>query len=137
VGIEQLIAGVFGGSAAVTICASVDYGGEDSRAEEPVYAGNVIALFSATATPERATHGAFLDAIGARLGPAGTLVGLVDESALRNRWGSEPARLAARRRLWRELCADQHVPCAFADLAEADLAEDETALEHALEEAAR
>lgn len=137
VGLEQLIMGVYGGSAAVTICAPVDYGGEGSLAEGPDYAGSVIALFSATATPERATHGAFLAAIAARIGSAGTLVGLVDESVLRNRWGSEPARLAERRRLWRELCADQHVPCAFAVLAAPEIAEAETALEHALEEAAR
>lgn len=137
VGLEQLIAGVYGGSAALTICASVDYGAEDSLADGPDYAGNVIALFSATATPERATHGAFLAAIGARLGPAGTLIGLVEESSLRNRWGSEPARLAERRRLWRELCADQHVPCAFADLAVPEIVQAEGALELALEEAAR
>jgi len=137
VGLEQLIAGVFGGSAAATICAPVDYGGEDALPDVPDFAGSVIALFSATATPERETHGAFLAAIAARLGPAGTLVGLVDESALRTRWGSDTEHLAERRRNWSELCADQRVPCAFADLAAPEIAEAEAALEHALEEAAR
>lgn len=138
-GLERLVARAFGGSAAVTITAPVTYGGEDAfaTAARPQYAGSVIALFNATATPERATHGAFLDAIAVHLGTGSTLVALVDESAFRVRLGSEPARLEDRRRAWRELCTDRHVPWAFADLEASDLAEAQAELERALEETAR
>ncbi len=136
--LERLVARAFGGSAALTITAPVPYGGEDALATAagPEYAGSVIALFNATATPERATHGAFLDAIAVHLGTGSTLIALVDESAFRVRLGSEPARLEERRRAWRELCTDRHVPCAFADL-EASDADAQAELERALEETAR
>ncbi len=138
-GLERLVAHAFGGSAVLTIKDPVPYGGEDALAAAagPRYAGCVIALFNATAVPESGVHGAFLEAIAVQAGPAGTLVALVDESAFRARLGSEPARLEERRRLWRELCTDRHVPCAFADLVAADIAEAQAALERALGETSK
>jgi hypothetical protein len=116
----------------------VIYGGEDALATAGAkYEGTVIALFNATATPEREAHGAFLAAIAGSREWSGTVVALVDESAFRARLGTESARLEERRQTWRELCADRQVPCAFADLQAADVAEAQAALERALEEAAR
>ncbi len=138
-GLERLVAHAFGGSAVLTTTDSVPYGGEDvvAAAARSRHAGCVITLFNATAVPEREAHGAFLAAIAVQAVPAGTLVALVDESAFRARLGSEPARLEERRRLWRELCTDRRVPCAFADLAAPDIAEAQAALERALGETAR
>jgi hypothetical protein len=147
VGLERLVTRAFGAGAALTISTPVSYGGEDTLPTAPASAcaANVIALFNATATPEREAHGAFLSA-AARFHPAGALLALVDESAFNARWGSDAARTGERRRAWRELCGQQQLPCAFADLAAAGadlasaaapLADAEAAIEAALAEATR
>ncbi len=137
-GLQRLVAATFGGGAALTIAAALRYGDEEALAASagPAYAGNVIAVFNAAATPEREAHGAFLEALAARLEPAGALVALVDESAFLAR-GSDSARRAQRQRAWREFCAGQRVPCAFADLAAPTLASATEALDQALAEARR
>ena len=137
--IERLVARAFGGGAAITIAAPVSYGdeGAPAAAARPEAAGTVIALFNATATPERETHGAFVDTLAAQAGPGGTLVALIDEGPFRAHWQNEPARLESRRASWRALCSDRRVPCAFADLLAPDVADAAAALERALEEAAR
>jgi hypothetical protein len=139
--IERLVARAFGGGAAITIAAPVRYGDESesppAAAARPDTAGTVIALFNATATPERETHGAFVGTLAAQAGPAGTLVALIDEGPFRAHWQNEPERLEARRASWRALCSDRRVPCAFADLLAPDVADAAAALERALEEAAR
>ena len=138
-GIEQLVARAFGGGAAVTIAAPVRYGDEGAPATTvwPEAGGTVIALYNATATPEREPHGAFLDRLAAQVGPAGTLVALIDDGPFRARADDEPARLEGRRASWRALCNERRVPCAFADLAASDIAGAAADLERALEEAAR
>ena len=97
----------------------------------------MIALFNASATPEREAHGAFVDTLAAQAGPGGTLVALIDEGPFRAHWENEPGRLEGRRASWRALCGDRRVPCAFADLLAPDVADAAAALERALEEAAR
>ena len=139
-GIEQLVARAFGGGAAVTIAPPVSYGdeGAPAAAASAEAAGTVIALFNATATPEREPQGAFLDRLAAQLGPAGTLVALIDDGPFRAHWDDEPARLESRRASWRALCDERRVPCAFADLAAADIAgAPRPTLERALEDAVR
>ena len=75
--------------------------GAAGRAAEPT----IVPLFALTATPERETHGAFLDALfeAARAGEPRAL--LVDESGFRRRFpGPEGAtRLEARRAAWQAL----------------------------------
>jgi len=132
--LEGVIRKVFGANASVTVMASVVYGGEDALAVNDS-AANVIALFNAAATPEDEAHGRLLDRLRASLGPGGIVVALVDESALRGRWGDEPARLEERRGVWRALCVDHHVTCAFASLDMQERAEAASDLERAVEEA--
>jgi hypothetical protein len=143
-GVERLVRGAFGANAALTLRAPVPYGGEDALAAAA--AGELpasdrptatIAVFNATATPEREAHGAFLDALAAQLAPGGTLTAVIDEGAFRERWGSEPDRIDARRAAWRGLCDDRRVGCAFADLAAPDVAAATSDLERALEAPAR
>jgi hypothetical protein len=135
-GLERLVRSVLGSNASLTIAPPTAYGGEDAfewgaRPDAPVSA---IALFNATATPEREAQGAFLDRLANRAGAGGTLVALVDESAFRERWEGEPGRLEERRASWRALCADRRVPCAFTALAAAN-PDDAAELERALDEA--
>jgi hypothetical protein len=117
-GLERLVARAFGGNTLLTVGAAVRYGDEDAplRVDAESGGGQIIALFNATATPEREAHGAFLRALGNPGGGARRLVALVDESSFLAR-GREPARLEGRRAAWRELCATLCVGCVFADLA--------------------
>ncbi len=101
----------------LTIGPTLCYGDEETsgNAGGAPQAGHLLALFNATATPERETHGAFLARLADRLGPAGRIVALVDLSAFLAR-GADVGRCEARRTPWRELCASRQVNCVFADL---------------------
>ena len=100
----------FAGEPNVRLHGSVPLGGEDEPASWfPALASDAaslwVALFALTATPERETHGAFVQALAARL-PSGTrLRVLVDEAGFRERFGGADgaARLQQRRSAWRGL----------------------------------
>ena len=92
------------------------------RRRRPPEAGGdtaLVALFNASATPEREVHGAFLEALAAR---GASPVALVDESAWAAHWAGEPARLDARRAAWQRLGDDAGVHMVFAELAAPDVA---------------
>jgi Protein of unknown function (DUF2868) len=82
--------------------------------------GDVAALFAATATPERETHGAFVRALAAALAGKARLCVLVDESALRQRAGAASdaeLRLTQRRAAWQRMLHDLALPAPkFVDL---------------------
>jgi hypothetical protein len=78
----------------------------------------VVALFNATATPEREAHGRFLAALAKSGRP---LMVVIDESGARARWGDDAERREARRALWRELAADAGRVAVFVDLAQPDV----------------
>lgn len=133
-GLERVIARSFGGSAAVVIAPSAEWGG-DAAGEPAAPAGATLAaLFNATATPEREAHGAFLAALARKRTEAEAVFALVDESAWIARFGADEARTAERRAAWRTACADAGVPVIFADLANPDLAATDSALDTAIGE---
>ncbi|HRD91456.1 MAG TPA: DUF2868 domain-containing protein, partial [Accumulibacter sp.] len=117
-GLERLVARALGGNTLLTVGPAVRYGDEDAplRTGANNGDGQIIALFNATATPEREAHGAFLRALGNPDGGARRIVALVDESSFLAR-GRQPGRVEGRRAAWRELCATLRVGCVFADLA--------------------
>lgn len=81
---------------------------------------DVAALFAATATPERETHGAFVRALAAALPRGAQLAVLVDESGLRQHAGrasDAELRLTQRRAAWQRLMHDMSLPAPrFIDL---------------------
>ena len=86
-------------------------------------AGQVVALFALTATPERETHGAFVQALAAHLPKPATLRVMVDESGFRARFGAAGAapagfeqRLAQRRAAWLDMLQPQRVLPLFINL---------------------
>ncbi|MEF8754786.1 MAG: DUF2868 domain-containing protein [Accumulibacter sp.] len=117
-GLERLVTHALGGNTLLTVGPAVRYGEEDAppHAGAEDGGGRIIALFNATATPEREVHGAFLRALGSPGGGARRLVALVDESSFLAR-GRDTGRIEGRRTAWRELCATLRVGCVFADLA--------------------
>jgi hypothetical protein len=82
--------------------------------------GDVAALFAATATPERETHGAFLRLLAKELGSRAALTVLVDESAFRQRSAAASdaeLRLTQRRAAWQRMLHDMALPAPrFIDL---------------------
>jgi len=133
--LESMLARALGGNVAATISPPVGYGDEDALPASTDADRSVpwIAVFNATATPEREAHGRFLAALRAR---AATLVVVVDESAQNARWQGDAARHDARRALWRETAAEHGVAPVFVDLAQPDLAAADAALDAALDAAA-
>jgi Protein of unknown function (DUF2868) len=81
---------------------------------------DVAALFAATATPERETHGAFLRTLHGKLHRGTTLTVLVDESGWRRRTGAASdteLRLTQRRAAWQRMLHDLSLPAPrFIDL---------------------
>lgn len=121
------------GRCEIAIAAPVEYGAEDapSPSLNPMHVNLVIALFNATATPETATHGAFIAALHSAANGAECLA-VVDESAFRARWPHDESRLEQRRLAWRDLAAAR-APVIFVHLAEANVEASAANLERVLE----
>jgi len=81
---------------------------------------DVAALFAATATPERETHGAFVRAVANAVNGRATVSVLVDESGLRQRTGAASdaeLRMTQRRAAWQRMLHDLSLPAPrFIDL---------------------
>jgi len=129
-GLEAIVARGFGGSAAIVVDAPVSYG--DDAAATRAGPGHAIALFNATATPERDVHGSFVAALAADAQATPPVIALVDESVFRARAPGDDSRLAERRATWRDALTAPGVAIVFADLATPDLAASEAALDAAL-----
>jgi hypothetical protein len=138
-GLEAVVARAFGGSAALALAPPVAYGADDALAgvTQTGAGTTLVALFNATATPEREVHGAFLSALARHGAGAEAVLAMVDESTWMSRWGSEPARTTARRAAWQQVAGEAGVPAIFVDLSAPDLAATEQALDDALARQAR
>ena len=133
-GLEAVVGRAFGGNSPMTITPPMAYGAEDvhTGVAKLGAATTLVALFSASATPEREVHGEFLSALARRATGAEAVLALVDEGPWVARWGQEPARIADRRAAWRQLAQDAQVPIVFVDLSTPDLAAAEQALDAAI-----
>ena len=123
------LAAALGAGAQARLVASLPLGAEDELARHlPAdLADNVALLFAATATPERETHGAFVQAMAAwrpAASPsalrASSLSVLVDESGLRRQFGAAgdaALRLRQRREAWQRMLQALSLPAPhFVDL---------------------
>ena len=117
----QALADALGAGAQARVAEALPLGAEDQLARHlPAELSEHIALlFAATATPERETHGAFVQAITAQR-PAAKLSLLVDESGLRKQFGSGhdgTQRLRQRREAWQRMLQALSLPAPhFIDL---------------------
>lgn len=133
-GLEGVIARAFGGGAAIVVAQPVAYGAEDASAGLPKAAAGttLVALFNASATPEREVHGAFLEMLARQGAGAEAILALVDESGLAARWHGEPARMSDRRAAWMRMSEEVGVPAVFVDLSAPDLVVAEDAIDQAI-----
>ncbi len=131
-GLAAVMAHSLGEGVALRVADALPWGGEDDMDPQPKAAPApaepdppdlLLPLFALSATPQRDTHGAFLQTLRAR--PHGTRVRLVlvDESGLRRRYSAAdaPQRLAQRRDTWRRMLDDLGLAALFVDLAHPDL----------------
>ncbi len=138
-GLNTLLARVFGPKTLVAVSPTVPFGGEDALDPALLPAAPVAlvaALFALTATPERENHGAFIDALAARMPPATPFAVLVDESAFRQRFdASGAARREERRSAWRRMLTETAREPVFVDLEAQDYTEAERRLRAAIDRA--
>jgi len=127
--LATLLGRAIGGHADVAIAPAVDYGEVDVVATSGSAPAWPVLLFNLAATPEVETHGAFVAAMAARASADEPLLIVVDEAGLRARLPDDPARIEARRALWRRMCDDHHCTALFVDLAAPDFAAAERALD--------
>ena len=112
--LESQLEAALGDGAQAELLPAVPLGAEDELGKHlPAATADKLALlFAATATPERETHGAFVQALAAQRAP-GTLFVLVDESGLRRQLGAAAAaapRLQQRREAWQRLLQGLSLP---------------------------
>ena len=124
--LRESLSTVLGPMLRLSVAPTVVYGDEDSAGgelppERPL--ALVVALFSATATPEPDSQRAFVDALAASLPTGVPLLLLIDESAFVSRFGDDATarrRLDERRQAWNRLLEDQGRGPLFADLERSD-----------------
>jgi len=128
--LASLVGRTLGGNVSVHVLPTVAYGDEAAPpALRPSGPHPVLAVFNATATPEREAHGAFVSTLAASGRP---LVIVVDEASLAARFGNDARRRDERRALWRTFAAEQGREVVFVDLAHPDVAAAEAAFDAAL-----
>jgi hypothetical protein len=142
-GLNALMLRVFGPKSEVSVAPTVAFGEEDALdpalfPDAPV--ALVAALFPLTATPERENHGAFIEAVAARLPQATPFALLIDESAFRQRFdepgGAGAARRDERRAAWQRMLAASGREPVFVDLDAQTFSDAECALRAVLDNAA-
>ena len=121
--LERLLRAVVGDNATVTIASPVTYGSAEGAGAadgapraEAATDSHVIALFNAAGTPEPDVHGAFLADLARRSPPAPAVIALIDDGPFRERLMGDPQRMGQRHDIWRALCSNAGVACAFATL---------------------
>ncbi len=112
--LEHQLEGAIGDGAQAQLLPSVPLGAEDALATHLPNAltDKLALLFAATATPERETHGAFVQAVAAQRNTGSVFV-LVDESGLRRQLGTAAAatsRLQQRREAWQRMLQGLSLP---------------------------
>ncbi|MBA3625888.1 MAG: DUF2868 domain-containing protein [Methylibium sp.] len=129
-GLAALLTHSLGEGVELRLADALPWGGEDDMDPEPPPAtaerhppDMLLPLFALSATPQRDTHGAFLQTLRARPNGAHLRLVLIDESGLRRRYSAAdaPQRLAQRRSTWHKMLADLGLAALFIDLAHPDL----------------
>ena len=133
-GLAKLMARVFDAGVDVEWRATTTYG-DDAPIELPGALAGAVAIFNLAATPEPENHGAFVDAIRARIAPHVPLIAIVDTTDFVDRFAANPRRVAEREAAWRQMLEPHHAEPLFVRLADPDLREAGATLSTRLERA--
>jgi Protein of unknown function (DUF2868) len=132
-GLQALLVPALGDGLKLRIAPTVAFGAED-EAGAALEAGTTlaIALFDLSATPEGENQGRFAQQLAGRAPAGAATILLVDESAFKQRFGADSARLAQRREAWRAFAEGLGTPVVCVDLSTPDLAGATRTLQSAL-----
>lgn len=130
-GLEAIVARSFGGSASVLVAPPLAYGATEAFPVD-MACSTLMAVFNATATPERETHGAFLSRLATLRGRAEAVLAIVDEGPWRAHFTGDTPSLEERRAAWQTLAAEAGARVVFTVLAAPDLAAVDAALDAAI-----
>jgi hypothetical protein len=114
---------------------TIAYGEDVHRRVDAGAHAAVVALFNATATPEREAQGALVEALQRTIGSS-ALVAIVDTSPFVERFGDDARRLAERERAWRGVLEAFGVEPLFLRLSAPDVTRADAELANRLERAA-
>jgi hypothetical protein len=141
-GLGALLSHSLGDGVELRLADALPWGGEDEldgqAPERPVAghppAGLLLPLFALSATPQRDTHGVFLENLRRQRADAPLRLALIDESGLRRRYTAADAaeRLPQRRSAWQRLLDDLGFAALFVDLVQPELNNAAPALREAL-----
>jgi hypothetical protein len=112
-GLQRALERHLGTPVRVDLADTVSAGSEET-VPVPMDGHAPVALLALSATPERETHGRFVQALAQRAAEPTRVLVLVDESAFRLRYGAN--RLAERREAWQRMLNDVGHEPVFADL---------------------
>ncbi|HLS57535.1 MAG TPA: DUF2868 domain-containing protein [Zeimonas sp.] len=142
-GLRAMLGSAMGTQTRLIIAPTLDYGDEEAAAAalRPVQRPTlVVALMSATATPEPQAHGVFVDSLSAALPAGATMLVVVDESGFVARFGdTDPTasrRREERRTAWTRFLVPHGRRPLFVDLERTDAALAGHALREALDRSA-
>ena len=122
-GLQALLVPAFGDGLQLRIAPTAAFGAEDEAgAALDMGTTLAIALFDLSATPEAESQGRFAQQLAARAPTGAATILLVDESAFRQRFGGDSARLAQRREAWRVFAEALGTAAVCVDLDAPDLA---------------
>lgn len=134
--LQAWLAAACGEGMTLQMAPATPYGQEDDAAHLAALAPPAgttlrVLLVDLGSTPEPDTHGRLLQALLAQAGAGVQQLVLADEAGFRRRFGQLPERLAQRRQAWQALAAAQGAGFIGLDLAHADSASAEAALQAA------
>lgn len=111
-GLQRLVAKVYGDGVGLAIAPMAHYGGEDADVIASALDSDTVklALFDLTATPEVEAQGRFIQALRQRAGKGGTVLVVVDEAAFNSRFADQRERGDQRRAAWQAWCAKLAMP---------------------------
>lgn len=120
-GLARLLTRVFQSAVDVRWLPAVAYGADDLPELPASPLAAAVAVFNLGATPERENHGAFAQALIAKLAGRAPLIAIVDTSDFAARFTANPSRMAERQSAWQQVLAEHDVEVLFVRLAEPDL----------------
>lgn len=133
-GLSKLMARVFDSGVDVAWHPPTPYGDDAPPALPASRLAGAAAVFNLTATPERDSHGAFIEALRSAA-PHTPLIAIVDISDFVDRFAADPRRLGERERAWRQILEPHRIEPLFVRLVDPDLHEAGAMLSSRLEHA--
>jgi hypothetical protein len=132
-GLAKVLMRAFEAPVDIAWAPSTLYGADDLPVLADASPTLIVVVFTASATPEQETHGAFFSALAAQIAGRAPLLAVVDTSDFVERFGDAPRRIDEREAAWKAMLAAHGVDALFVRLAQPDVRAAATRLASLLE----